>query len=204
MKIGIYGGTFDPIHNGHLRVIVELLTRKVVDKIILIPAGEPRLRSSAPVADAKTRLEMCNLAKADLPTAIKDLVEVSDIEINRAGPSYAIDTVTELMARAGKENQNEFYWIIGSDAYEKIDSWHRADELKDLVSFIVIDRPSTEKIKIEDSNDLENDLENEMENGMDIGALNISATQIRADQSVSGVSPSVRKYIMERKLYASK
>ena len=66
-RIGIYGGTFDPIHNGHLRVVVELLSRKIVDSIILIPAGQPRLRSEEPVADGKARLEMCKLAIQDLP-----------------------------------------------------------------------------------------------------------------------------------------
>lgn len=195
MKIGIYGGTFDPIHNGHLRVIVELLSRKVVDKIILIPAGDPQLRSGAPVADAATRLEMCKLAKSDLPIGIKESVEISDIEIKRSGPSYAIDTVTELTADSSNTDSNknsnkngvpDFYWIIGSDAYEKIDSWHRASELKELVSFIVIDRPGNQS------------------DGLDIGALDISATQIRSDRSVTGVSPSVRKFILDRKLYASK
>ena len=83
VKLGIYGGTFDPIHNGHLRVVVELLSRKIVDSIVLIPAGQPRLRNAKPGADGKTRLEMCNLAIQDLPVGIKDLVTVSDIEINR-------------------------------------------------------------------------------------------------------------------------
>ena len=179
-KIGIYGGTFDPIHNGHLRVVVELLNRKIVDSIILIPAGQPRLRSQEPVADGKARLEMCKLAVQDLPTGIRDQVSVSDIEVKRSGPSYAIDTVEAL------EGSNELFWIIGSDAYSKIDSWHRSIELQDKVSFIVIDRPG-------DDGD-----------GLDIGALDISATEIRSDSQVNGTSPSVRKYITERKLYASK
>jgi nicotinate-nucleotide adenylyltransferase len=85
---------------------------------------------------------------------------------------------------------NEYFWIIGSDAYQKIDQWHRAKELQELVSFIVIDRPS--------------DGSSEELDGLDIGALDISATQIRNDVSVSGVSPSVRKFILDRKLYASK
>lgn len=179
-KTGIYGGTFDPIHNGHLRVVVELISRKIVDQIILIPAGEPRLRESAPKADGPTRFQMCKLAVEDLPTGVKEKVFVSDIEIKRSGPSYAIDTVEEL-AKSG----DDLYWIIGSDAYEKIDKWHRADELEEQVSFIVIDRPG-------DSGD-----------GLDIGALDISATEIRSDSQVNGTSPSVRKFITERKLYAS-
>ena len=189
-KLGIYGGTFDPIHNGHLRVVVELISRKLVDQIILVPAGAPLLRDGAPQADGKTRLEMCKLALNDLPTGIKERVIVSDIEVNRSGPSYAIDTVEEL-AKSG----DELFWIIGSDAYSKIDEWHRAKELQELVSFIVIDRP--------DKNRANKDVANE-EEGMDIGALDISATQIRSDKELHGISPSVRKFIIDRKLYASK
>jgi nicotinate-nucleotide adenylyltransferase len=180
-RIGIYGGTFDPIHNGHLRVVVELISRKIVDEILLIPAGEPRLRESAPIADGATRLEMCKLAIDDLPAGIKEKVSVSDIEIKRDGPTYAIDTV-EVLEKSGAE----LFWIIGSDAYSKIDKWHRAAELQEKVSFIVIDRPG-------DNGD-----------GLDIGALDISATEIRNDREVNGTSPSVRKFITQRKLYASK
>ena len=180
-RIGLYGGTFDPIHNGHLRVIVELISRKVVDQIILIPAGEPLLREDSPKADGPTRLEMCKLAVNDLPSGVKEKVTVSDIEIKRHGPSYAIDTVEEL-----EKSGDDLFWIIGSDAYAKIDKWHRAEELQEKVSFIVIDRPG-------DTGD-----------GLDIGALDISATEIRNDSQVNGTSPSVRKFITERKLYASK
>lgn len=194
-KVGIYGGTFDPIHNGHLRVIVELLSKKIVDQIILIPAGEPRLRIEAPIADGQTRLEMCGLAIKDLPVELIEKVSVSDIEIKRSGPTYAIETVEELISSTKSELSErtdvELFWIIGSDAYANIDKWHRADELKEMVSFIVIDRPGT------DPND-----------GLDIDALDLSATQIRndigANKEIHGVSPSVRKFIVERKLYAGK
>ena len=124
---------------------------------------------------------MCKLAVNDLPSGVKEKVTVSDIEIKRHGPSYAIDTVEEL-----EKSGDDLFWIIGSDAYAKIDKWHRAEDLKERVSFIVIDRPG-------DNGD-----------GLNIGALDISATEIRNDSQVNGTSPSVRKFITERKLYASK
>ena len=161
-------------------MVVELISRKIVDEIILIPAGQPRLRESAPKADGQERFTMCKLAISDLPTEIKEKVSASDIEINRDGPTYAIDTVEAL-----EKNGAELFWIIGSDAYANIDKWHRTDELQDKVNFIVIDRPG-------DDGD-----------GLDIGAIDISATEIRSDSQVNGTSPSVRKYIFERKLYAS-
>jgi nicotinate-nucleotide adenylyltransferase len=183
-RIGLYGGTFDPIHNGHLRVIVELLSRKIVDQIILIPSGQPLLREAGPTVDGATRLEMCKLAIEDLPKDIKDSVYTSDIEIKRDGPSFAFDTVEEIENSVSGEK--ELYWIIGSDAYANIEKWHRHEELQEKVNFIVIDRPG-------DDGD-----------GIDIGALDISATQIRNDKQLNGISPSVRKFITERKLYASK
>ena len=166
--------------------MVELLTRKIVDRIILIPAGEPRLRSEQPIVDGASRLEMCKLAINDLPIELRDRVTASDIEIKRSGSTYAIDTVEEL-----EKLGDDLYWIIGSDAYAKIDQWHRSGDLKEKVSFIVIERPGSE-----------------LEDGIDIGALDISATEIRSDinkkREPEGVSPSVRKYISERKLYAGK
>ena len=152
-----------------------------MDEIILVPAGDPQLRESAPKADGISRLEMCKLAVSDLPGGIREKVSVSDIEIKRNGPSYAIDTVEAL-----EKNELELFWIIGSDAYAKIDKWHRAEELKEKVSFIVIDRPGDDG------------------SGLDIGALDISATEIRKGQEFSSTSPSVRTYITERKLYAGK
>ena len=160
---------------------MELLSRKILDEIILVPAGNPQLRDSAPKVDAASRLEMCKLAVSDLTEGIKEKVSVSDIEVARSGPSYAIDTVEAL-----RKNNSEYFWIIGSDAYAKIDKWHRANDLKERVSFIVIDRPGDEGT------------------GLDIGALDISATEIRDGQEFSNTSPSVRHYITERKLYGSK
>lgn len=183
-KIGIYGGTFDPIHNGHLRVVVELLTRKVVDQIVLVPAGQPLLKENQPIAKSEDRLKMCQLAITDLPSDIRNKVLVSDVEINRPGPSYAIDTVDFFE----KENPSkELFWILGSDAYSNIENWHRSVELQEKVNFIVIDRPGTAD-----------------GSAMDIDAIDISSTKIRNDKTFSAVSTSVRKYILEKKLYVSK
>jgi nicotinate-nucleotide adenylyltransferase len=101
------------------------------------------------------------------------------------GPSYAIDTV-EALEKSG----DELFWIIGSDAYANIDKWHRSEELQEKVGFIVVDRPGSNQADGDES--------------LDIGALDISATEIRRDEEVNGTSPSVRKFIIQRKLYASK
>jgi len=182
MRLGLYGGTFDPIHNGHLHVITQLLSQNIVDRILLVPAGEPRLRENAPVAPGAARRAMCQLALKDLPPEISTKVEVNPIEILRMGPSYTIDTVEAIKQTYPDD---EVVLIVGTDAYEKIDQWHRVDELMKLVTLEVIQRPGY----FSDS-------------ARDIDAIDLSATQVRLHQS-DQLSPSVAAYIKENNLYVS-
>ena len=183
MRVGLYGGTFDPIHNGHIRVIQELISKHIVDHLLILPAGEPRLRESAPIATGAQRRTMCQLAVNEFTAEIKKSVEVNPIEILREGPSYTIDTV-EAVAQSFEGDT--IVLILGSDAYEKIGDWHRIDELKRLVEFVVIDRP-----------------EFPGEHNTSIDAIAVSATDIRAKKS-DQVPAAVAAYIKEQNLYASK
>jgi nicotinate-nucleotide adenylyltransferase len=182
LKLGLYGGTFDPIHNGHTHVITELIQRSIVDQLLVIPAGEPRLRENAPKASGAQRRTMCQLAINDLPAEIRSKVEVNPIEILRMGPSYTIDTV-EAVAQAYPDD--EIILIVGTDAYEKLDQWHRVDDLMKMVTLEVIQRPGY-------IGDL----------ARDIDAIDVSATQVRLHQS-DQLSPSVANYIKENNLYVS-
>ena len=182
-KIAIYGGTFDPIHKGHLHVIEQVLLRGLADRILVIPAGEPLLREAQPIASGAERRAMCVQALNDLPAEIAKKVEVNPIEVLRSGPSYAVDTVDAV---AQTYPDDEILLIVGTDAFAKIAHWHRSDELQDMVDFIVIDRP-----------------EFPGDATIDIGALNISATQFRAGE-LDALSPHVATYIKEHDLYASK
>lgn len=182
MRVGLYGGTFDPIHNGHLHVIQELIARKVVDKLLVLPAGEPRLREHAPIASGADRRTMCQLAIKTLPAEIAAVVEVNPIEILRMGPSYTIDTV-EAVAQAYEGA--ELVLILGTDAYQKLDQWHRVDELKKLVTFCIIDRPDFPGAA-----------------NLDIDALKISATEVRSSAKIEELVPApVATYIKEHNLY---
>ena len=182
MRVGLYGGTFDPIHNGHLHVIEQLIARNIVDYLLVLPAGEPRLRENAPEATAAQRRTMCQMAVNSLPAEIKSKIEVNPIEVLRMGPSYTIDTV-EAVKQAYPDD--ELVLIIGTDAYEKLDQWHRIDDLKKLVRFEVIQRP-----------DFPFNL------ARDIDALAVSATAIRTGQSDAIPAP-VAEYIKEQNLYVS-
>ena len=183
MRVGLYGGTFDPIHNGHLHVIEQLISRKIVDHLLVLPAGQPRLRQNQPHATGAQRRAMCQLAVNELPTEIKKHVEVNPIEILREGPSYTIDTVEAV---AQNYAGDDIVIIVGTDAFEKIDQWHRAEELKNMVEFVVIDRP-----------------EFPGQANMKIDAIAVSATDIRAQKS-DAVPAAVAAYIKEHNLYASK
>ena len=178
-RVGIYGGTFDPIHLGHLHVITQLIEKKLVDQLLVVPAGEPLLRENAPIATAQQRRTMCQLALADLPAAVANKVQVNPIEVLRIGPSYAIDTVEAV---AQNYPDDTIVLVIGQDAAEKLDQWHRIDELRGMVEFLIIGRPGY-------SGD-----------GVDIGALNVAATTIRQGLSAD-LSSSVAAFIRENNLY---
>lgn len=164
-------------------MITSLIERKLVDRVIVLPAGQPRLRDSQPVAQGSDRRAMCQKAVSSLSPEIAAKVEVNPIEILREGPSYSIDTVEAVAATYPDDH---LFLILGSDAYQKIDQWHRVEELKKMVEFIVIDRPDFSGPSTHD-----------------IGALAVSATEIRSGSSQE-VPAAVAAYIKEHNLYASK
>ena len=178
-RVGIYGGTFDPIHLGHLRVITQLIEKGLVDQLLVVPAGQPLLRDQVPIASANDRRQMCQLALQDLAPEIATKVQVNPIEVLRIGPSYAIDTV-----EAVRQNypHDEIVLVIGQDTADKLEQWHRIDELKLMVELLVIKRPGYAG------------------NGTDIGALPVAASTIRAGLSAA-VSSSVAAFIRENNLY---
>jgi nicotinate-nucleotide adenylyltransferase len=178
-RVGIYGGTFDPIHLGHLHVITQLIEKKLVDQLLVVPAGLPLLRQNAPLATGQQRRTMCQLALADLPAEIAAKVQVNPIEILRTGPSYAIDTVEAV---AQNFPDDTIVLVVGQDAAEKLDQWHRIDELREMVEFLIIARPGYTG------------------DGVDIGALQVAATTIRQGLSAE-VSSSVAAFIRENNLY---
>jgi nicotinate-nucleotide adenylyltransferase len=170
---------------GHLHLIEQLFSRGIIDELILVPTGEPWLRTHAPHASGEDRLAMAQLAVNTLPENIRSHVKVSDAEVNRAGPTYTIDTVHELQAL-----QPDAKWIliIGSDAYTNFAQWHRSAELQRLIEVLVIARDG---------------------DGFNIDALPVSATEIRTQiqdgaPEIKYLPESIKAYIKERNLYVRK
>ena len=164
---------------GHLHVITQLIEKKIVDQLLVVPAGQPLLRDQPPQASAQQRRTMCQLALSDLPKEVASKVQVNPIEVLRTGPSFAIDTVEAVVQNYPAD---QIVLIVGQDAADKLDQWHRIDELRTMVEFVVISRPGFQG------------------NGIDIGALPVAATTIREGLSAD-VSSSVAAFIRENNLY---
>ncbi len=133
MRIGILGGTFNPIHLGHLAIAQEVLDKLKLDKVIFIPSFLPPHKEDPDIAPAKDRYKMACLATESNPNFV-----VSRIELDRGGKSYSVETVKEFR-RLYKGSQ--LYYILGTDAYLDISTWKDVDELLQLCHFIVVKRP---------------------------------------------------------------
>jgi nicotinate-nucleotide adenylyltransferase len=134
-KIGIYGGTFDPVHFGHLILARDTREMLKLERVIFVPAAISPGKN-APVAPAKMRLSMLQAAVEGETGFVVD-----DCELRRSPPSYAIDTVEQIRKRVGGA---EIYYLVGEDNVSGLASWHRFDELKTLVRFVVLDRTGSQ------------------------------------------------------------
>jgi len=134
-KIGIYGGTFDPIHHGHLILAREALEAIGLDKVIFVPAAISPFKDP-PVASAAVRLSMLRAA-IDGETAFA----VDECELERPSPSYTIDTVENIRKR---HPDSQIYCLIGEDTVPSLPKWHRFAELEKLVRFVVLDRTGSQ------------------------------------------------------------
>ncbi|HTT60053.1 MAG TPA: nicotinate-nicotinamide nucleotide adenylyltransferase [Acidimicrobiales bacterium] len=130
--LGLFGGTFDPPHLGHVAALYAASASARFDRIVVTVAGQP-YRKGLDVLAPDVRLAMAHAAFDDI-----ELVEVSDMEIRRPGPSYTIDTVRELLV-----NSAALDLIVGADLAAQLNEWHQADELRQLVQVGVVPRPGS-------------------------------------------------------------
>jgi len=201
-KIGVLGGTFDPIHLGHLIVAEDLREKLGLKEVLFIPAGRPwlKLKEDKPVSAAKHRLAMVRLAVASNP-----YFKVSTMEVDRPGLSYSIDTVEELKAELGA--QTEIYFILGPDALADLPRWKEPARLVELCRVVGIGRPGYTQANLRK---LERSIPEASQRIMlvDVPQIDISSTEIR-ERVAQGLSirylvpEAVEKYIAEHQLYMS-
>jgi nicotinate-nucleotide adenylyltransferase len=133
MKLGLMGGTFNPIHYGHLAAAEECRVRLQLDRVLFIPAGEPPHKRGRPVTPAADRVAMVELAIADNPR-----FELCRIEVERIGPSYTADTLAELRQIHGPSV--ELYFVVGMDSLAEILTWHEPARIAELARLVAVSR----------------------------------------------------------------
>jgi nicotinate-nucleotide adenylyltransferase len=214
VKIGIFGGTLNPIHFGHLRTAEEVREAISLDKVLFVPSAFPPHKRKEEMETPYERIEMTRIAIEGNP-----YFDFSDMEVKRGGFSYSIDTVDEV--KKGLPGA-EIYFILGVDAFFEIDSWKEYRRFLSLCNFIIVTRPGYEKKSLGESLPLEvrSDFCYDAEKGryrhasghslffLEITLLDISSTDIRkrlrAGRSVKYLIPEkVEEYIKNKKLYTA-
>lgn len=196
LRIGLFGGTFDPVHVGHLVAAVNARHSLELDRVLLVVANEPWQKSAErPVTLATDRYALVAAAASE-----SEGIEASDLEIRRGGPSFTADTVAEV----GKEYPGaELFVIIGADVVPGLSSWERIDEVRDHSTLVIVNRPGAAAVDVETSPHLRGFRALAIE----VPALEISSTDLR-DRAATGrpldfliPGPAIR-VLRERGLYA--
>lgn len=202
MRLGLLGGTFDPIHYGHLLLAEECRQSLALDKVLFIPAGQPWLKAGQPLTPGVHRRRMVELAIADHPP-----FALWDGELRRPGPTYTVDTLTQLQSEW--PDVADFYFILGIDALESFPRWQDPERILQLVKLAVAARPG---YPAKSGNDIIQKLNSRYPEHADritlmtLPGAEISATEIRR-RAAAGISfryhtpePVVR-YILEHGIY---
>jgi nicotinate-nucleotide adenylyltransferase len=214
-SLGLFGGTFNPVHYGHLRAAEEARAAFSLDKVIFIPSHIPPLKKHG-LAPSDDRLEMVRLA-----TESNEHFEVSDLECRRQGPSYTVNTLEEIIKNYG--GRYLLYFLLGMDSFLDIPNWYRAEAVISMVNFIVLTRPPVdgnailkspyivERTLVSASSECANAIKVKLKSGREafllkITAIDISSTRIRQlagmGESVKYLLPeNVQSYIMNKSLY---
>jgi len=199
MKVGVLGGTFDPVHNGHLLVAEEARNQLNLAETLFVPAGQPCLKED-PISAAEHRVRMVRLAIADRP-----YFELSTMEIERDGPSYTVDTIAELQARRG--GKDELFFVLGWGSLAELPRWREPARLVSMCHLVVAPRPGFPPPNLEEMESAIPGLSQRVI-FLDKPETDVSASGIRErvarGLSIDHLVPGpVEKYIRDQGLYIS-
>ena len=196
-RLGILGGTFDPIHHGHLRAAEEAHDQLGLQQVLFVPAGDPPHKPGLPISPAHHRLHMVELATADKPH-----FAISRVDVDRPGPCYTVDTLRLLRAALGPKPA--FFFIEGADSLVETVTWYQPQKIIELCELAVVARPG---VRV-DLTELDKELPglSKRVHHVQMPLLEISSSDLRArvktGRSISYlVPPSVEAYIQEQGLY---
>ncbi len=198
MNIGVLGGTFDPVHNGHLIVAEEVRARLDLTIVVFVPAGQPWLKQDSPISSAEHRVEMVHLAITDKP-----YFKLSTMEVERPGPSYTVDTIAEIRAKLSPED--EIFFILGWDNLAQLPQWQEPDRLITMCRLVAVPRPGFPPPSLKKLEAIIPGLSQQVM-VMDKPEIDISAKVIR-NRVAQGLSirhlvpEPVNRYIKEHSLY---
>lgn len=198
-RVGILGGTFDPVHRGHLEIARRAIEEAALDRVIFIPAGSPRLKSAEPTASPEHRLAMLNLAVAGAPG-----FEVSDIELGLSGPTKTVETLRQLRGRL--DEGAELVFILGLDVLMRFDQWIEPERVVEHARLLAVSRPGYVDFDWAGFY-ARNPYARGRVDCIESTAIDISASELRrrlaAGAPVAGLLPAaVEWYISENGLYA--
>ncbi len=200
MKRGVLGGTFDPVHNGHLAIAGEVAARLAMDEILFVPAGQPQLRTGGPVSAGEHRVQMIRLAING-----KTHYRLSTVEVERAGPSYTVDTIARLRSQLKDEDGLSF--VLGWDSLAELPRWREPARLVSMCRLVAVPRPG---VTLPDLHSLEVLVPGITKSVILLKAprVDISASEIRRRVAqglpISHLVPEpVADYIREQGLYAT-
>ena len=201
MKLGILGGTFDPVHLGHLIIAEKAMTSLGLDRVLFVPAGDPWLKAGMEITPRQHRLAMMLAAVADNPK-----LKVSPSELERFGPSYTVETLAEFQEDYGL--QTALYFIIGADALRDFGRWHEPQRVLELCTLAVVGRPAQASLDLPELEAILPGIGQRVALVDDVD-IDISATDIRQrvaeGRSIKSlVPPAVEAYIQEQHLYKEK
>ena len=199
-RVGVFGGTFDPIHVGHLAAVQDAAYNLSFDRVLFVPNRQPPHKLNKEVSDPADRVAMVELSLQDNP-----LFELSTVELEREGPSYSLDTLRQLKDQLGMDT--ELYFLVGCDALPDLHTWHQPQILLEEFQLVVMDRPTGTSISWSQLERRFPRIRQQVK-VIDIVQLEISSSDIRrrvnAGQPIRYyVLPAVEHYIRDRSLYRS-
>lgn len=194
-RVGVFGGTFDPIHNGHVGIAQAVREKLDLDKVLFVVTSDQWLRENPPVASATDRFNMVELAVDNVLEFV-----ASDVDIVRDGSTYTVDTLRDLKAQLGDDV--ELFLIVGADSAASMDRWKQADEISSLATIVAVGRPGQE-FSVESLGESHPASGAEYVEGP---MIDVSATRVRGflsdGQSITELTDEkVAEYINNRNLY---